>query len=156
MGGGQPASRITWWRKPLTPLKPPETAGWAQEVMGMAPCLPSSLALLYPEMAPPRDTQELASKRSSPMRLRSNVDSPSERASAWASWWAAPRSGQVQTPSTRMDAGVLRRCGASPYASGPTAPHLCLVGGILSNPTGCARHPPDGALLPSLSEEPLG
>lgn len=80
-----------WWRKPLTPLKPPETAQWAQEVMGMAPCLPSRLVLLYPEMAPPRDTQELTSKPSSPMRLRSSVDSPFERASAWASWWVAPQ-----------------------------------------------------------------
>ncbi|EPQ17948.1 hypothetical protein D623_10014230 [Myotis brandtii] len=61
----------------------------------------------------------------------------------------------VQTPSTRMDAGVLRRCGASPCASVPTAPQLRPVGGILPSPTGCAHHPPGGAPLPTLSEEPL-
>lgn len=46
----------------------------------------------------PRDTQELAGKPSSPTRLGSSMDSPSERVTAWASWWVAPRSGQMGKP----------------------------------------------------------
>lgn len=67
----------------------------------------------------------------------------------------------AQTPSTRMDAGPLRRCGASPWASVPTAPQLCPVGASSPAPLDApaarrAEHHSLPCVRSRLASRPLG